>query len=647
MQHGYVKVAAAAPYVKVADCYYNAERIKMSLEKADVQGVEILLFPELSITGYTCGDLFLHPFLLESAENALLRLVQETAHTQVVAIVGMPIRVEEKLFNSAVVFQSGKILGAIPKTYLPNYREFQEKRWFSPSDMLYHKSVRLGNAEVPIGPHIIFHSGKVGFGIEICEDMWTPYTPGTRLALYGAHIIFNLSTSNESVGKNDYLRSLISGLSSQSLSGYVYASSGHGESSTDLVYMGKGFIAEIGSIIQEMDRFEYAEKMIVSDIDVMHIQNERLLNSSFKKAVAEFTRQDILKIPFTLRSEAQSHPISRPIESNPFMPTGSSVRERCREMFEIQVCGLVQRLRHMKAKHAVIGISGGLDSTLALLVTVSAFRHLNLDPKNIVAVTMPGFGTTSRTLENARTMMRLLGVSAREVDIREACLEHFHAIDHDPEEKNTTYENVQARERTQILMDLANMLGGPVIGTGDLSEIALGWSTYNGDHMSMYAVNATVTKTCVRLIIEQYAHYDTHNHELSAVLQDVCASPISPELLPTEGSNGQYTESLIGPYELHDFFIYHILYGRFTPRKVFFLATIAFKDRFTPIEIKRYMKVFLKRFFSQQFKRNCMPDGPKVGIVSLSPRGEWRMPSDAQSRMWLEEVDNLPSEFEA
>lgn len=642
MQHGYVKVAAAAPFVKVADCFHNIERIRKMIEKADEKGVEIIVFPELSITGYTCGDLFLQPFLLESAANALVKLVKQTAHTQVACIVGMPIRVEEKLFNGAVVFQQGKILGAIPKTYLPNYREFQEKRWFSPSDVLFHKTVRFGEEEIPIGPNIIFSSPELGFGIEICEDMWTPYTPGTRLALYGAHIIFNLSTSNENVGKNDYLRSLISGLSSQSLSGYVYASSGHGESSTDLVYMGKGFIAEIGRIIEEMDRFEYGEKMIISDIDVDHIQNERLLNSSFKKAVAEFTKEDILKIPFKLRSKRESQPIWRPIETNPFMPAESSVDERCREMFEIQVCGLVQRLRHMQAKHAVIGISGGLDSTLALLVTASAFDKLGLDRQNIHAITMPGFGTSGRTLENARLMMQHLGVNSSEIDIREACLLHFKNIGHDPEVKDVTYENVQARERTQILMDTANMVGGLVIGTGDLSEIALGWSTFNGDHMSMYAVNATVTKSCVRLIIEYYAKKHTSNSQLSEILLDVCDTPISPELLP-ENKNGeaQDTEKLIGPYELHDFFIYHILYGRFTPRKVFFLATIAFKDKYSPKQIKQYMKVFVKRFFSQQFKRNCMPDGPKVGTVSLSPRGEWRMPSDASSQMWINEVDNL------
>lgn len=642
MKHGYVKVAAAVPYVKVADCYYNVERIKQMLEEADSQGVEIVTFPELCITGYTCGDLFLQPFLLESANKALIQLVQDTSNTRALAIVGMPIRVEEKLFNSAVVFQQGRILGAIPKTYLPNYREFQEKRWFSPSDVLQYKTVRIGKEEVPIGRNIIFHSGSVGIGIEICEDMWTPYTPGTRLGLYGAHIIFNLSASNENVGKHDYLRSLISGLSSQGLCGYVYASSGYGESSTDLVYTGKAFVAEIGRIVKEMKRFEYCERMIISDIDVTHIQNERLLNSSFKSAVSHFTQDEITKIPFALRSDADSFPIDRPIERNPFMPDGASVEERCEEMFEIQVCGLVQRFRHMKAEHAVLGISGGLDSTLALLVTIEAFRKLNLPIENIIGITMPGFGTSERTLVNAREILRRLGVTAKEIDIKEACLLHFKNIGHNPETIDITYENVQARERTQILMDTANMYGAPVIGTGDLSEIALGWCTYNGDHMSMYAVNATVTKTTVQLIIKWFANHRADDSDLSATLLDICATPISPELLPSgNGQMAQDTESIIGPYELHDFFIYHLLYGKFSPRKVFYLATVAFDGDYTAAQIKHYIALFLKRFFSQQFKRNCMPDGPKVGCVSLSPRGEWRMPSDVQGTMWLREIEEI------
>ncbi len=642
MKHGYVKVAAAVPFVKVADCYYNVQRIKEMIVQAEDQGVEILSFPELSITGYTCGDLFLQTFLLSSAEEALLKLVEETKQLRCMVIVGMPIRVEEKIFNSAVVFQQGRILGAIPKTYLPNYREFQEKRWFSPSDVLQYKTINMGDHEVPIGRNIIFKCGKVGIGIEICEDMWTPYTPGTRLGLYGAHIIFNLSASNENVGKHDYLRSLIRGLSSQGLYGYVYASCGYGESTTDLVYTGKAFIAEIGSIVKEMHRFEYAERMIISDIDVEHIQNERLLNSSFKSAVSHFADGDIMHIPFKLRSNADSYPIDRPIEKNPFMPSGASIEERCEEMFEIQVCGLMQRLHHMSADYAVIGISGGLDSTLALLVTVEAFKRLGLPLANIYAITMPGFGTSNRTHSNAKDMIEQLDVTFREIDIRESCMLHFKQIGHDPEIIDTTFENVQARERTRILMDLANMLRGPVIGTGDLSEIALGWCTFNGDHMSMYAVNATVPKTCVRLITQWYAQHYTNNDILRRTLLDVCDTPISPELLPANDQiSSQHTEELIGPYELHDFFIYHLLSNKFPPEKVYYLAGVAFKDQFPPEAIKKYMYLFMKRFFSQQFKRNCMPDGPKVGSVSLSPRGEWRMPSDAHSTLWLEEINTL------
>lgn len=644
MKHGFVKVAAAVPYVKVADCYYNVDRIASMIRQTDKEGVEIILFPELSITGYTAGDLLLHPFLIEEAYNALLQLVKETADCELLAIVGIPIRVEEKLFNSAVVFQSGHILGAIPKTYLPNYREFQEKRWFSPSEVLQYKEVAIGDETVPIGKNILFRSGKVGIGIEICEDMWTPYTPGTRLGLYGAHIIFNLSASNENVGKHNYLRSLISGLSSQGLYGYVYASSGYGESSTDLVYTGKAFIAEIGKIVEEMQRFDYSERMIVSDIDVTQIQNERLTNSSFKSAVSHFAQEDVREIPFKLRSAEDSYPVNRPIRCNPFIPEEIPENESCAEMFEIQVCGLVQRLRHIKAEHAVIGISGGLDSTLALLVTASAFDKLGLSRKGIFAVTMPGFGTSSRTHDNAVIMCKELGVSFMEIDIKEACLKHFQAIGQDPTQHDTTFENVQARERTELLMNLANKHKGLVIGTGDLSEIALGWCTFNGDHMSMYSVNSTVTKTCVSLITNWYANHIAQSERLAAVLADIVNTPYSPELLPVKGDESemsQVTEELIGPYELHDFFLYHMIYSKSSPEKVFYLASVAFAGKYDEALIKNTMKQFVKRFFSQQYKRNCMPDGPKVGKLSLSPRGEWRMPSDAVGTMWIRAIDML------
>lgn len=646
MKYGFVKVAAAVPYVRVADCAYNVERIGRMVREADEKGVEILSTPELSITGYTCGDLFHQPFLLAQAKEALCRLVDEVADTRVMVIVGMPVQVEEKLFNSAIVFQSGRILGAIPKTYLPNYREFQEKRWFSPSEALQYKTVSIGRHLVPIGRNILFHSGTVGIGIEICEDMWTPYTPGTRLSLYGAHIIFNLSASNENAGKHNYLRSLISGLTSQGMCAYVYASSGYGESSTDLVYTGKAFIAELGKIVKEMKRFEYSEHMIISDIDVAHVQAERLINSSFKSAVNHFTQEELVKIPFALRSPEESFPMNRPVDRNPFMPRESDPDERCAEMMDIQICGLIQRLKHIHAQHAVIGISGGLDSTLALLVTARAFDTLGLPRKNIIGITMPGFGTSHRTHNNAWKLIELLGVTGQEIDITDSCRAHMQQIGHPEEQVDTTFENIQARERTQILMNVGNRYNAPVIGTGDLSEIALGWCTFNGDHMSMYAVNSGVTKTLAQAIVRWYADRADISPDLCQLLRDVVATPISPELLPSDGSDSiaQQTEKSVGPYELHDFFIYHFLYSGFMPDKIHYLASVAFEGKYTRKEIKHWLGVFYRRFFSQQFKRNAMPDGPKVVCVSLSSRGEWRMPSDAVSDMWITEVEQLSEE---
>ncbi|MDO4671578.1 MAG: NAD(+) synthase, partial [Porphyromonadaceae bacterium] len=564
--------------------------------------------------------------------------------TDVMVIVGMPVRVEEKLFNAAIVFQSGRILGAIPKTYLPNYREFQEKRWFSPARDLKYSTVKIGDEQVPIGCNLLFRCGSVGIGIEICEDMWTPYTPGTRLSLYGAQIIFNLSASNENAGKHSYLRSLISGLSSQSICAYVYSSCGYGESSTDLVYTGKAFIAELGNIVEEMKRFDYSERMIINDIDVSRVQTERLINSSFKAAVSQLTGDDMKEVEFELRSSGRSYPMTRKVECNPFMPDDEYRNERCAEILDIQVCGLRQRLFHLGAKNAVIGVSGGLDSTLALLVTAKTFDVLGLDRKGIICVTMPGFGTSSRTHQNALDMMDCLGVTKMEIDITEACRLHFKDIDHDEKIQDVTYENSQARERTQILMDLANKYNAPVIGTGDLSELALGWATYNGDHMSMYAVNSGVPKTTVQLLVNYIAKEKDMGEEISKILFDVLDTPISPELLPTkeDGEISQETENAVGPYELHDFFIYHFLYNEFPPAKIFFLAQVAFDGKYSRKEIKKWMHTFFRRFFAQQYKRNCMPDGPKVGCISLSPRGEWRMPSDAVSDMWLQEINQLP-----
>ena len=644
MKHGFIKVAAAVPFVRVADCQYNIEHIEAQVRQADAQGVEIMTFPELCITGYTCGDLFLKPFLIRQAQESLLELAHRTADTEVLFIVGMPILIESQLFNAAVALQGGRILGAIPKTYLPNYREFQEARWFSPAKDLQLATIQIGEQQVPIGYNVLFRSGGVAIGIEICEDMWTPYTPGTRLTLYGAQIIFNLSASNELVGKNTYLRSLISGLSSQNLCGYVYASCGYGESSTDTVLTGKAFIAEVGKLLVEMPRFVYEERMIISDIDISRIDYDRMSSNSFNASVADHTERGLLtEIPFRLRSEEASHDIDRTIDQNPFYPDNGTRDERAEETFDIQVSALVQRLRHMGAEHAVLGISGGLDSTLALLVTVGAFDFLGLDRKGIIGVTMPGLGTSSHTKGNALRLMELLGITQRTIDIKDACLRHFEAIGHDPAVQDVVYENAQARERTQILMDLANAYNAPVIGTGDLSELALGWCTYNGDHMSMYAVNAGLPKTGVQLVVAYLGRSERFGHDLREVLRSIVETPISPELKPVDASGAiqQKTEDVVGPYELHDFFLYNFLGFGYEPSKIYYLACLAFKDKYDEESIYRWLRTFYYRFFTQQYKRTCMPDGPKVSRVSLSPRGDWRVPSDVAPTAWLRELDSL------
>ncbi len=644
MKHGFIKVAAAVPFVRVADCQYNIEHIEAQVRQADAQGVEIMTFPELCITGYTCGDLFLKPFLIRQAQESLLELAHRTADTEVLFIVGMPILIESQLFNAAVALQGGRILGAIPKTYLPNYREFQEARWFSPAKDLQLATIQIGEQQVPIGHNVLFRSGGVAIGIEICEDMWTPYTPGTRLTLYGAQIIFNLSASNELVGKNTYLRSLISGLSSQNLCGYVYASCGYGESSTDTVLTGKAFIAEVGKLLVEMPRFVYEERMIISDIDISRIDYDRMSSNSFNASVADHTERGLLtEIPFRLRSEEASHDIDRTIDQNPFYPDNGTRDERAEETFDIQISALVQRLRYMGAEHAVLGISGGLDSTLALLVTVGAFDFLGLDRKGIIGVTMPGLGTSSHTKGNALRLMELLGVTQRTIDIKDACLRHFEAIGHDPAVQDVVYENAQARERTQILMDLANAYNAPVIGTGDLSELALGWCTYNGDHMSMYSVNAGLPKTGVQLVVDYLGRSERFGHELREVLRSIVETPISPELKPVDASGAiqQKTEDVVGPYELHDFFLYNFLGFGYEPSKIYYLACLAFKDKYDEESIYRWLRTFYYRFFTQQYKRTCMPDGPKVSRVSLSPRGDWRVPSDVAPTAWLRELDSL------
>lgn len=643
MRYGYVKVAAAVPFVRVADCYYNIERHEALIRRAEEQNVEMLTFPELSITGYTCGDLFLQPFLLEEAEKALCELAERTKDSQILVIVGMPLRAEEKLYNAAVAIQGGKILGAIPKTYLPNYREFQEKRWFSSSTELGYSTIMIGDHEVPIGHDLIFKCGEVGVGVEICEDMWTPVTPGTRLALYGAHIIFNLSASNENAGKNSYLKSLISSLSSQGIVGYVYCSCGFGESSTDLVYTGKAFIAENGVMVEEMDRFKLEEKLIVSDIDVERIRTERLINSSFRTAASIYAGDKLKVVPFKLKESDKDYQMTRPVERNPFMPANVCMKERCEEMCQIQMSALAQRLNHLKGSKVIIGVSGGLDSTLALLVAVKTFDMIGRDRKDIIGVTMPGPATSKRTYDNAVKMMDLLGITAREIPITEAVTQHLQDIGHDGKTQDVTYENAQARERTQILMNIGNMEGGFILGTGDLSELALGWCTFNGDHASMYAINASIPKTSIRLMVTHLANSGEFSSELSQILHDIVDTPVSPELRKSEDKEHitQHTEQIIGPYEVHDFFLYHMLHNAYSPQKLFFLAKRAFADSYTKDELKHWMQIFIKRFFAQQYKRNFLPDGPKVGVVSLSPRGTWRMVSDSSADMWLAAIEKF------
>jgi NAD+ synthase (glutamine-hydrolysing) len=634
MNYGFIKVAAAVPHVSVADCYYNIERIEGLMRKTANRGVQIMTFPELCITSYTCLDLFGKQTLLKAAEKALLRLVNNTADLAVFTVVGVPLTLKNRLINAAVAFQGGKILGVIPKTYLPNYNEYQEQRWFTSSLELQEKTITLGNTPYPLSSHLLFESGNVSIGIEICEDLWVPVPPSSLLAMAGANLILNPSASNELIGKHRYRRSLVSQQSARCIAGYVYAMAGYGESSTDLVFAGGGIIAENGSILEESERFTMEEQLVISEIDLDNLQNERLRNISFMKG-AEMLPTETTNIPFSL-PETKTFELTRTIDPHPFVPSGNALNERCEEILNIQVAGLAKRISHIHAKTAVIGISGGLDSTLALLVTVLTFDALKLPRKQILGITMPGFGTTKRTYTNAVGLMESLGITSREIAITKATGQHFEDIGHDPSVHDITYENSQARERTQILMDIANQENGLVVGTGDLSELALGWATYNGDHISMYGVNAGIPKTLVRYLVEWVAA-NKMDDSSKAILLDIARTPISPELIPADkdGNISQKTEDLVGPYELHDFFLYQFLRFGSTPEKINYLAQKAFEGRYDQDTIKKWIQIFFRRFFSQQYKRSCLPDGPKVGSVSLSPRGDWRMPSDASPNLWL------------
>lgn len=642
MNYGFIKVAAAVPHVQVADCSYNIRQIESLMRQASEKGVQLIAFPELSVTAYTCLDLFAQQTLLKNAEQALLKLVGDTADLNLLTIVGAPLVTDNRLINAAIAFQSGKIIGVVPKTYLPNYKEFQEQRWFTSATELWDKTISIGNNAYPMNSHLLFTSGQVKVGIEICEDLWVPVPPSSLLAMEGANILVNISASNELIGKHHYLRSLIRQQSARCMAGYVYTSAGFGESSTDLVFAGNGIIAENGNLLEESPRFTMQEQLIISEIDIENLQNDRRVNTSFMHGVSTLLPEETIIVPFALSETSGDPVLTRPIDPHPFTPSGDALKERCEEIFQIQVAGLAKRMVHTHSKTAVVGISGGLDSTLALLVTVMTFDALGIPRNQILGITMPGFGTTDRTYTNACDLIRSLGVTLKEISIKDACLQHFKDINHDPSVHDVTYENSQARERTQILMDVANQENGMVIGTGDLSELALGWATYNGDHMSMYGVNGSIPKTLVKYLVEWVAH-NRVDEASRATLLDIVDTPISPELIPADenGNIKQKTEDLVGPYELHDFFLYHFLRFGSSPVKIYFLAQQAFKGNYDKETIKKWLYTFFRRFFQQQFKRSCLPDGPKVGSVSLSPRGDWRMPSDAMATLWLKEIEAL------
>lgn len=626
MNNGFIRVAAAIPELRVADCAYNVARIADLVRKGEEEKVQVICFPELSVTGYTCADLFQQQQLLRDTQQALNELQMLTFSMTCVVIVGMPVRVQSQLFNTAVVLQGGHILGVVPKTHLPNNNEFYEKRWFTSGAFADSQTISISGEQVPFGTDILFTDGKFTFGIEICEDLWVPIPPSSQQALHGAEIIFNLSATNELIGKHQYLRQLIEQQSARCNAGYVYASAGAGESTTDVVYAGNGLIAENGKIIAASERFSFEPQLIITDIDIERLQAERIRNTNYANDKSEGVYRTIqLEDAHFTRFD-----LKRIFDKHPFVPPVNNRDDSCHEIFSIQIGGLAKRWQHTQSETVVIGISGGLDSTLALLVCVKTADKLGFDRKRIIGITMPGFGTTDRTYDNAVNLMKSLGITMLEISIKEACLQHFKDINHDPKVHDVVYENTQARERTQILMDIANKHRGLVIGTGDLSEMALGWSTYNGDHMSMYAVNSGVPKTLVRYLVDWAAHQlDASSEE---ILRDILDTPVSPELLPADenGDIAQKTEDIVGPYELHDFFLYYMVRFGFTPSKILFLAKNAFGDTYSDEVIEKWLKTFISRFFSQQFKRSCIPDGPKVGSINLSPRGDWRMPSDAK-----------------
>ena len=634
MKNGFVKVAAATPDIRVAGVEFNTQNIINVMEEAQKNGAKILVFPELCVTGYTCSDLFDHSVLLKASRKALLEIAENTSDKDMLVFVGAPLEVNGKLYNVAAAMNQGEILGFTTKTFLPNYGEFYEMRQFTPGPQTV-REITFEGKKIPFGPQILFQAKgmeELVVAAEICEDVWSPIPPSIQAALEGATVIVNCSASDETIGKDTYRRALISGQSARLISGYIYANAGEGESTTDLVFGGHNIIAENGTILKESSR--YVNEIIYSEIDLQRITGERRKNTTFQP----LDEETLVRVPFTI--EETKTFLTRTFPKKPFVPSDEQTRaQRCEEILTIQAMGLKKRLAHTNARTAVVGISGGLDSTLALLVTARAFDMLGRDKKDIIAVTMPCFGTTDRTYQNACEMSKKVGATLIEVPIADAVNVHFRDIGHDPEDHSVTYENCQARERTQVLMDIANKTWGMVIGTGDLSELALGWATYNGDHMSMYGVNASVPKTLVRHLVK-YAADDTTDEALKNVLYDVLDTPVSPELLPPkDGDIAQKTEDLVGPYELHDFFLYFMLRFGYEPSKIFRIACMTFDGEYDKETIFKWLETFCRRFFSQQFKRSCLPDGPKVGTVALSPRGDWRMPSDACVAVWMRDLE--------
>ncbi|MCR5666820.1 MAG: NAD(+) synthase [Eubacterium sp.] len=639
MRQGFIKVAALTPKVKVADPQYNKEVIIEEIKKAAAQHAKVIVLPELCISGYTCGDLFIQQILLEESVRALLEIAKFTEMIDALVFVGLPIAVDGNLYNVAAALSKGTVLALVPKTHIPTYNEFYEGRYFTPAPKTVVPARLNEDLVVPMGTDILFQCAKmpeVRIAAEICEDLWVPNPPSIRHAMAGANIIVNLSASNEITGKDTYRLDLVKGQSGRLICGYMYASAGEGESTQDVVYSGHNIIAENGRILAQSKRF--VNEPVFTEFDVQMLNENRRRMNTF---VSE--HEGYMGIPFQLDVEETT--LTRTIDPAPFVPSGEALRaKRCEEILNIQAYGLKKRIEHTNSKTAVIGISGGLDSTLAFLVTVKAFDLLGKDHKDIVAVTMPGFGTTDRTYDNAVTLIKRFGATLREINIVNAVRVHFEDIGHDENVHDITYENSQARQRTLLLMDLANQEDGMVIGTGDLSELALGWATYNGDHMSMYGVNASVPKTLVRHLVRYYADA-LEDKQIQSVLLDVLDTPVSPELLPPQdGEISQKTEDLVGPYELHDFFLYHMLRCGYSPKKIFRLAKVAFDGEYEDEVIAKWLQTFVRRFFAQQFKRSCLPDGPKVGSVAVSPRGDLRMPSDASRNIWMNEAEHLLEE---